>query len=92
MDEDRENCRRMYDETDEGVFVPLCDHCYWGEEDDDNSYDDNDDNNSSDGSSHTCYCAGCGNEIDWDITEKEYEQENGNVLCNECSREEDLSR
>lgn len=90
MDEERENCRRMYEDSDEGVFVPLCDICYWGNDEEE---DDEDDNSiPSSGSSHSCYCAGCGNEIDWDITEEEYEDENGNVLCIQCMQEDELTR
>ena len=75
-DENRENCRRL-DEND-SIFVPLCDICYFAEEEDEDEEDEEED------SDYTCYCQGCGEEIDWNISKEEFENDDELHLCSRC--------
>lgn len=85
-DDDRANCRRLNDD-DDSIFVPLCDICYeWEEPEETQSQED--DNETS---SYTCYCQGCGEEIDWGITKEEYEQDDELHLCSRCETAEEES-
>ena len=79
-DENRENCRRL-DEAD-SIFVPLCDICYFAEEEDEVEEEEED-------SEYTCYCQGCGEEIDWNISKEEFENDNELHLCSQCELAEE---
>jgi hypothetical protein len=81
----RENSRRL-DEND-SIFVPLCDICYYDNDTDEE--EEEEDGESEEENSYTCYCQGCGEEIDWNITTEEFEQENEPHLCTRCEAAED---
>lgn len=83
-DTERENCRRLMDD-DESIFVPLCDKCYLYEEEEEDSGNTEQQSDSS----YSCYCQGCGEEIDWDITKEEFENDTELHLCTRCQAEED---
>ena len=79
-DEDRGNCRRL-DEND-SIFVPLCDICYFAEEEEEAEHDEEE-------SDYTCYCQGCGEEIDWNISKEEFERDDELHLCSRCELAEE---
>ena len=81
-EDERENCRRL---DDDNIFVPLCNSCYFAEDEEENS------EASETASSYTCYCQGCGEEIDWDISKEEFENDNELHLCSRCELAEEES-
>lgn len=82
-DTERENCRRL--DEDDSIFVPLCDACYLTEDEEAEEDDEEEESESS----YIFYCEGCGEEIDWNITKEEFEQENEPHLCTRCEATDD---
>lgn len=87
-DDDRANCRRLDPNDDTSIFVPLCDHCYDGSENGSILSDDVTDTESD--STTTFYCMGCGEEIDWGITQEEFEEDELH-LCTRCEEDQTTS-